>query len=84
MLQFLYADLGYGPTPEVADNHLQVCMGGLESAGVVSRLNLNSRGPSSFTFQSQNGSPNFTTSFPLMLTPRGVEFVRACRPPKPK
>ena len=84
VLQSVYSELGFGPSPEKAENHLRVCLGGLESAELVSRLNVNNRGAFSFTFQSQNGLPNFSTGFPLVLTPRGVEFVRACQPPQPK
>jgi hypothetical protein len=83
-LHLLYTDLAFGPSLANAETRLRVCLGGLESAGLVGMFNLYSQSPYSFTFLSEEGETSFSTGFPLYLPPRGVDFVTACRPPKPK
>jgi hypothetical protein len=83
-LHLLYSDLAFGPGLAKAETRLRVCLGGLESAGLVGMFNLYSQSPYSFTFLSEEGKTNFSTGFPLYLPQRGVDFVTACRPPKPK
>jgi hypothetical protein len=83
-LEHLFADLGFESTPDGAEKQLRVCLGGLESAGLIDSPNFRDEPGHLFGFERQDGSPNFTTGLPLFLTPRGVEFVEACRPPKSK
>lgn len=82
-LQFLYSYFGFGEFSQKAETRLRVCLGGLESVGLVGPFNWESG--YGFSFDSEGEEPNFWAgSRPLKVTPRGVEFVLACRPPKPK
>jgi hypothetical protein len=63
-------------------SRLRICLEGLESAGLISRLDTERK--RMFVFDSESGESNFTSGFPLKITLRGVEFVLACRPPKRK
>jgi hypothetical protein len=83
-LHALYADLGFDANPGAAETRLRVCLGGLESAGFIGSFNIYRQAPYSFAFISQNEESSFSTGFPLFLPPRGLEFIRACRPPKPE
>jgi hypothetical protein len=81
-LQELYSDLGFGLVYKAAETRILVCLGGLESVGLVALANVP---PAySFGFLSQDREPNFSSGYPRTLPPRGLEFVQACRPPKPE
>jgi hypothetical protein len=80
-LHDLYSDLGFKSGED--DAHLlRVCLGGLEAVGIFTSMTIVDFEQYSFTFET--GGPNFSSGQPWQLTRRGVEFVRACRPPEPK
>ena len=79
----LYSDLRFGPDVATAEARLRVCLGGLESAGIITTVNWYSQQEYSFNFVMPESEPTFATGYPLVLPPRGLEFVHACRPPKP-
>jgi hypothetical protein len=80
-LDELYRDLGFKSGED--DAHLlRVCLGGLEAMGIFTSMTTVDFEQNSFSFDT--GGPNFSSGQPWQLTRRGVEFVRACRPPKPK
>jgi hypothetical protein len=78
-LKDMFADL---PLLKADMRQLRVCLGGLESTGLITRVDPDRA--RSFVFRSENDESNFTTGFPFHVTPRGVEFVVACQPPRPK
>jgi hypothetical protein len=61
---------------------VRVCLSRLEANGLVTRTDTDRE--QSFVFQSEHNESNFSTGFPFFLTCAGIEFVTACRPPKPK
>lgn len=78
-LETLFSDL---PTLRADVSRLRICLEGLESAGLISRVD--TERIRMFVFDSKSHESNFTTGFPLKVTLRGVDFVSACRPPETK